>query len=155
MAEDNGPMSQADIDALLAALAAGASTAPKMMTPVESLEVNAQDTVETPAAQPLSSSKAVAERFKDPRLRPIAAVPMKFRVVLGHQTLTVEQALQLGENSRVVLDCKWQEPVALTLNGRVVGKGNVVLVGNRFGVQVVQWGTEGASPQPSRPEAQK
>jgi flagellar motor switch protein FliN/FliY len=155
MTEDNGPMSQADIDALLAALAAGASNAPKTDPPVESQGVKAPETEEVQTAIPMSKPKPVAERLTDPRLRRIAALPMKFRVVLGHETLTMEQVLQLGQNSRVVLDGKWQEPVALTLNGRIVGTGNVVLVGNRFGVQVVQWGMEGTGPQPSKPESLK
>ncbi|MEW6751979.1 MAG: flagellar motor switch protein FliN [Candidatus Latescibacterota bacterium] len=67
-------------------------------------------------------------------------------VELGRQRLTLDEALALGEQSVLPLDRVAGEPVEVRLNGRVFARGEVVTVGERFGVRLTEIVT-------SRPEA--
>ncbi|TFE66507.1 flagellar motor switch protein FliN, partial [Methylacidiphilum caldifontis] len=61
-------------------------------------------------------------------------VPMTVEVVLGSTAVTVKDALEIGPGSVVELDRVYGEPVDIMLNGRLVAHGEVVIVGDQFGV---------------------
>jgi flagellar motor switch protein FliN/FliY len=56
----------------------------------------------------------------------------------GERELTLRELLDLGVGSVVELDRKVEEPVDLILGGRVVAKGEVVIVGDCYGLRVTQ-----------------
>ena len=141
MADDTGPLSQAAIDALIASMANDASTTtPKPSVPDPRLteeETEFGGLIGQPEVPPLETG---SWRVPDSGRPSLASIPVTLRAELGKSMATVRQIRQMGEGTRLVLDRRWQEPVLLTLNGQVVGTARVVLVGNRVGVQVVQWG---------------
>lgn len=65
-------------------------------------------------------------------------VPMTFEVVLGSTTLTVREVMEMGPGSVVDLDRAYGEPVDILLNGRLVARGDVVVVGDQFGVKITE-----------------
>jgi flagellar motor switch protein FliN/FliY len=65
-------------------------------------------------------------------------VPMDVEVVLGSTSLTVRDVLEMGPGSVVELDRAYGEPVDVYLNGRIVARGEVVIVGEQFGVKVTE-----------------
>ncbi|PSR36673.1 MAG: hypothetical protein C7B44_07720 [Sulfobacillus thermosulfidooxidans] len=71
---------------------------------------------------------------------PLADLQLSFSVEIGTARLVVGDVMQFGVGSRIALKSRWTEPLQLKLNGKVVGHGRVVLVGNKFGVQVTDWG---------------
>lgn len=65
-------------------------------------------------------------------------VPMDLEVILGSTDLSVQDVLEIGPGSVIELDRTYGEPVDIYLNGRLVGKGEVVIIGEQFGVKVTE-----------------
>ena len=71
---------------------------------------------------------------------PLAGLQLAFTAEIGGARLSVGDVMQFGVGSRIALRSRWTEPLLLKLNGKAIGRGRVVLVGNKFGVQVMDWG---------------
>ena len=71
-------------------------------------------------------------------------LPVTFKVQIGQTQRTLKEWLEIGLGSRISLEESWREPVHLFINDRRVGSGVIVLVGNRFGVRVTEWGEQKA-----------
>jgi flagellar motor switch protein FliN/FliY len=56
--------------------------------------------------------------------------------VVGSTTLTLEEVLNLGPGSVVELDNLVGESVDIKVNGKLVAKGEIVVVEERFGVKI-------------------
>lgn len=65
-------------------------------------------------------------------------VPMTVEAVLGMTDLTVREVLEVGPGSVIELDRAYGEPVDLFLNGRLVARGDVVIIGDNFGVKITE-----------------
>jgi flagellar motor switch protein FliN len=65
-------------------------------------------------------------------------VPVKLTVELGSCLLPMREVLQLGVGSVVQLDKPADEPVQLSVNRKVVARGEVVVVENRFGIKITE-----------------
>ena len=65
-------------------------------------------------------------------------VPMTVEVILGTTELTVKEVLEIGPGSVVELDRVYGEPVDIFLNGRLVARGDVVIIGDNFGVKITE-----------------
>jgi flagellar motor switch protein FliN len=71
----------------------------------------------------------------------ILGIPVSVKIVLGSATMPVSSLLKLGRGAVVPLDRKVGEPVDVVVNGRVVARGEVVVLddGNsRFGVSLTE-----------------
>lgn len=65
-------------------------------------------------------------------------VKMDITVELGRTNLPLKEVLQLGDESIIKLDRLAGEPVDLLVNGRLIAKGEVVVIGTNFGVKITQ-----------------
>lgn len=65
-------------------------------------------------------------------------VPMTVEAILGTTELTVKEVLEIGPGSVVELDRVYGEPIDLFLNGRLVARGDVVIIGDNFGVKITE-----------------
>lgn len=65
-------------------------------------------------------------------------VKMNVTVELGKTNLPLKEVLQLGEASIIKLDRLAGESIDLLVNGRLIAKGEVVVIGNNFGIKVTQ-----------------
>lgn len=63
-------------------------------------------------------------------------VPMEVAVELGRTKLQVKEILNLGQGSIIELERLAGEPVDLLVNGRLVARGEVVVIDESFGVRV-------------------
>ncbi|HEY8490789.1 MAG TPA: flagellar motor switch protein FliN [Dehalococcoidia bacterium] len=68
----------------------------------------------------------------------ILDVTLRVTVELGRTTMTVQDVLQLGPGSVVELDRVAGEAVDILVNGRLIAKGEVVVVDENFGVRVTE-----------------
>lgn len=68
----------------------------------------------------------------------LRAVPVKITVELGRAEITLEQAMALGEKSLLAVDRLAEEPVDVCVNGKLFGRGRLVMVGDSYGVQLVE-----------------
>ena len=66
----------------------------------------------------------------------IQDVPLQVTVRLGKTRMKIREILKLGEGSIVELDKLAGEPVDLLINGKLVAKGEVVVIDENFGFRV-------------------
>ncbi len=74
-------------------------------------------------------------------LESIMRIPVSIQVVLGSATMPVASLMKLGRGAVVPLDHRVGEPVDVVVNGRVVARGEVVVVeddNSRFGVSLTE-----------------
>ena len=94
-----------------------------------------------PSAAP-SNASAPDARIGDGRnLDSILRIPVLIQVVLGSATMPVANLMKLGRGAIVPLDHRVGEPVDVTVNGRVVARGEIVVVeedNSRFGVSLTE-----------------
>lgn len=65
-------------------------------------------------------------------------VPVKVSAEVGRTTLPLEKVLDLGPGSVIELDKKSEEPVDVCVNGRLVARGEVVVVDDCYGIRITQ-----------------
>jgi len=65
-------------------------------------------------------------------------VPLEVTAELGTTTMLVRDVLALGEGSIVILDRAASGPVDLRVNERLVARGEIVAVDDRFGVRITE-----------------
>lgn len=63
-------------------------------------------------------------------------VSVKLEVVLGQASLTVKELFALGHGDTLDLDTELDAPVLLQLDGKTIGRGHLVAVGDRFGLRI-------------------
>ncbi|OGH63165.1 MAG: flagellar motor switch protein FliN [Candidatus Lindowbacteria bacterium RIFCSPLOWO2_12_FULL_62_27] len=63
-------------------------------------------------------------------------VPMNITVELGRTKMTVHDVLNLGSGSIVELDKLAGEPVDFMVNGKLIAKGEVVVIDENFGLRI-------------------
>ena len=57
---------------------------------------------------------------------------------MGSTQMNLDQALALGDGSLVRLDRNINDPVDVVINGKLVARGEVVTVGENFGVRITE-----------------
>jgi flagellar motor switch protein FliN/FliY len=71
----------------------------------------------------------------------IMRIPVSVRVVLGSATMPVSSLAKLGRGAVIPLDRRVGEPVDVVVNGRVIARGEVVVMdegSNRFGLKLTE-----------------
>ena len=79
-----------------------------------------------------------------PNLDLVLDVSVNVSVELGQCEMTMRDILQLAPGSVVQLDRAANAPVDLFVNQRLIARGEIVVVGERFGIKI----TEIVSGQP-------
>ncbi len=101
--------------------------------------MTAADEAESPASEAPGS---VDSGSRDgPNLDAILSIPVTVQVVLGTTSMPVARLMKLGRGAVITLDQKVGAPVNILVNGRVVARGEVVVVdedNSRFGVTLTE-----------------
>ena len=66
----------------------------------------------------------------------ILDIPLKVSVELGRTKVYVKELLQLGQGSVVELDKLAGEPLEILVNDKLIAKGEVVVVNEKFGIRL-------------------
>jgi flagellar motor switch protein FliN len=66
----------------------------------------------------------------------ILDIPLKVTVELGRTEVLIKDLLQLGQGSVLELDKLAGEPLEILVNGKLVAKGEVVVVNEKFGIRL-------------------
>ncbi len=69
------------------------------------------------------------------RLGMLSSVKLKMTVEVGRTQITIEELLRLSEGAVVELDRMAGDPLDILVNGTPIAKGEVVVVGERFGIR--------------------
>jgi flagellar motor switch protein FliN/FliY len=75
---------------------------------------------------------------ENPNLNLVLDVPVSLTIELGSCQLPMKEVLQLNVGSVVQLDKPADAPVELSVNGKLIARGEVVVVEDRFGVKVTE-----------------
>jgi len=82
-----------------------------------------QELEEGPAGQPIG-------------LDSLMNVPVKLTVQVGRTRLTLAQLVQMGPGALIPLDREAHEPADILVNGKVVARGEIVTIDDRYGVRI-------------------
>ena len=100
----------------------------------EEQETQTPEEEQKPAAEPaVSSSPASAEN-----LRVLENIDVMLSVEVGNTELKIRDLLRLNEGSVIELDRLAGDPLDIMVNGTMIAKGEVVMVGERFGVRFTE-----------------
>ena len=66
----------------------------------------------------------------------ILDIPLKVTVELGHTSIFIKDLLQLCQGSVLELDKLAGEALEIVVNGKLVAKGEVVVINEKFGIRL-------------------
>ena len=78
------------------------------------------------------------EDLETNNLEMVLDVPVSLTVELGSCMLPMREVLRLNVGSVVQLDKSAEDPVELMVNGKLIARGEIVLVENRLGIKITE-----------------
>jgi len=75
---------------------------------------------------------------KGKSLAGLEEVKVEITLELGRTEVTLAEAQALSANSVLAVDKLADEPVDVRVNGKLLGRGRLVMVGERYGVQMTE-----------------
>ncbi len=97
--------------------------------------------MEREAATEAEAAEAPAPADDPLNLEAVMRIPVTIQVVLGSASMQVANLMKLRRGAVVPLDHRVGEPVDVVVNGRIVARGEVVIVeddNSRFGVSLTE-----------------
>jgi flagellar motor switch protein FliN len=88
------------------------------------------------AAPALTDVSASNQGPDDQNLQLILDIPLKVTVELGRTRMVVSELLNLGQGSVIELSKLAGEPMEVLVNGKLVARGEAVVVNEKFGVRL-------------------
>ena len=73
-----------------------------------------------------------------PALSALSGVKVRVTAIVGGTEMTFDEAVALDVDALIALDRTREEPVDLCVNGRIVARGKLVVVGGTYGVQITE-----------------
>lgn len=106
----------------------------------QSIVPTAFDEVEQGEGPPMLPGEvtAPAPASAPPRLAALYDVPVKVEAVLGGAKMRVDELLGTGPGSVIELDRRVGEPVDVLVNGRLLARGELVLIEGGLGVTLTE-----------------
>jgi flagellar motor switch protein FliN/FliY len=103
---------------------------------MEPLAQEAATKSENPAQSPAPPAVPEINGFQDSNLDRILDIPLVLSAQLGNTRMLIKDLLQLGPGSIVELDKLAGEPLEVLVNERLVARGEVVMVNEKFGIRL-------------------
>ena len=95
-----------------------------------------ENVTETPKETPPAAEPArEPERAGFENLRVLENIEVELTVVVGSAEMKIRDLLRLNEGSVIELDRLAGDPLDILANGTIIAKGEVVMVGERFGIR--------------------
>lgn len=83
-------------------------------------------------------TKKLSESEIEKILNRLMDIPLRVEVVVGETTVQIKELINFGPGSVVELNKEITEPVDIKVNGKLIAKGELVVVGERFGVRITE-----------------
>ena len=90
------------------------------------------------AAAPRPAAHATSLDVPEGNLEVLLDVPLEVVVELGRTDLQIKDILNLAPGSVVELNRMAGEPINIMVNGKLVARGEVVVIDENFGVKIIQ-----------------
>lgn len=84
---------------------------------------------------PVADSAAIDERISMENMRVLENIDVSLTVEVGSAEIKIRDLLRLNEGSVIELDRLAGDPLDILANGTMIAKGEVVMVGERFGIR--------------------
>ena len=95
----------------------------------------AENVVEEEAEAPVADNAAIDERISMENMRVLENIDVSLTVEVGSAEIKIRDLLRLNEGSVIELDRLAGDPLDILANGTMIAKGEVVMVGERFGIR--------------------
>lgn len=92
------------------------------------------DEVKNLDMQEIKSEGEVSSQPRD--INFILDVPLELSVVIGRTKILIQELLQLGQGSVIALEKLAGEPMEVFVNDKLIGRGEVVVVNEKFGIRL-------------------
>ena len=99
----------------------------------ESNEENIENEINNPSSKSVNEQQSSTEN-----LRVLENIDVALTVEVGGAEIKIKELLRLGEGSVVELDRLAGDPLDILANGTMIAKGEVVMVGERYGVRFTE-----------------
>lgn len=87
---------------------------------------------------PLSTASSGKGSPLGERMDLVGHVKVKLTVTLGSSEISIDRLFSLAANDVVVLDRDADAPVDIKLNDKIIARGALVAVGDKFGVRITE-----------------
>jgi flagellar motor switch protein FliN/FliY len=84
------------------------------------------------------NASPAAENQNPANLNLVLDVPVNLSIELGSCQLPMREVLQLSPGSVVQLDKPADAPVEMSVNGKLIARGEVVVIEDRFGLKITE-----------------
>jgi flagellar motor switch protein FliN/FliY len=121
-------MNQAELDALMNSAKAGA-------TPAAPMAEAAAESIGTPTFAELGSGALSSSEVP---LSMLLDLTLPVSIELGRTSMTVQEILRLGRGSVIQLERLAGEPIDIYVGDRRFAEGEVVVLGEHFGVRITR-----------------
>ena len=81
------------------------------------------------------SDGGVAGQIDGDKMKVLENIEVNMSIEVGRTDISIRDLLRLNEGSVVELDRLAGEPLDILVNGTMIAKGEVVMVGERFGIR--------------------
>jgi flagellar motor switch protein FliN/FliY len=129
-------MNPAEIDALVASVQAAKAAGQPTTQPTA--EPTASTADNQPAAPQLAEFERVAASSTEVPLSMLFSLSLPISIELGRTTMSVQEILRLGRGSVIQLERLAGEPIDIFVGDRRFAEGEVVVLGEHFGVRVTR-----------------
>jgi flagellar motor switch protein FliN/FliY len=89
---------------------------------------------QAPSAEPAPAG-AKSDRIGAENLRVLENIDVNLTVVVGNAEIKIRDLLRLSEGSVIELDRLAGDPLDILVNGTIIARGEIVMVGERFGIR--------------------
>jgi flagellar motor switch protein FliN/FliY len=103
----------------------------------EALAKAITDVVEEESESKKKKQKRENEEIIPEVLRSLLDIPLEISVEIGRTKMLLGDLLQVTQGSTIELDKQESEPVEILVNGRHIARGEIVLIGDKFGVRII------------------
>ena len=94
---------------------------------------------ETPEAKDNTENKVEkSERSSLENLRVLENIDVKLTVEVGGAEIKLRELLRINEGSVIELERLAGDPLDILANGTIIAKGEVVMIGERFGIRFTE-----------------
>jgi flagellar motor switch protein FliN len=110
---------------------------PELLASLSSLSSAAQAPSES-SGQDVSSAEQGTQTVLGNNLDRLLGVNLNLTLRFGQRVLTLRELLNLSSGSVVELDRQVQEPADLILGGKVIARGEVIIVDGNYGIRITE-----------------
>ena len=89
-----------------------------------------------PGIKPVAEPKPEGSPKEVPNLDFVLDLPLEVSVELGRARMLISELLQLGQGSIIELNKLAGEPVDIFVNQKLIARGEVVVVNDKFGIKM-------------------